>query len=140
MHFPLFGLVSPFCTNLRVLETRHVIKTEGYEDSSLADDIESGFDLVGDAPKSSVLPAKVVPASISKHDLGRHAEKANVALRYMTRSCGDSSLDIQLWERTIQEVDKGWLVGPLCWDELPSNASVSRRFPLPQSGESETYR
>ena len=80
MHFPLFGLVSPFCTNLRVLETRHVIKTEGYEDSSLADDIESGFDLVGDAPKSSVLPAKVVPASISKHDLGRHAEKANVAL------------------------------------------------------------
>ena len=31
--------------------------------SSLADDIESGFDLVGDAPKSSVLPAKVVPAS-----------------------------------------------------------------------------
>jgi len=118
-----------------VLETRHVIKTEGYEDSSLADDIESGFDLVGDAPKSSVLPAKVVPASISKHDLGRHAEKANVALRYMTRSCGDSSLDIQLWERTIQEVDKGWLVGPLCWDELPSNASVSRRFPLPQSGK-----
>ena len=53
----------------RILESkglafmRHVIKTEGYEDSSLADDIESGFDLVGDAPKSSVLPAKVVPAS-----------------------------------------------------------------------------
>ena len=125
----------------RILESkrlefmRHVIKTEGYEDASLADDIEKGFDLVGDAPKSFVLPSKVVPASISKHDLGRHAERANVALRYMTRSCGDSSLDAQLWERTMHEVDKGWLVGPLCWEELPSSSSVSRRFPLPQSGK-----
>ena len=58
-----------------------------------------------------------------------------MALRYMTRSSGDSSLDKQLWERTIQEVERGWLVGPLCWDELPTNASVSIRFPLPQSGK-----
>ena len=31
------------------------------------------------------------------------------------------------------EVERGWLLGPLDWSELPSNATVSRRFPISQS-------
>ena len=83
----------------RVAFMRYVIEAEGYDDRSLADDLERGFDLVGDTPKSSVLPAKLVPATISQQDLGKHASKANKALRYMTRSCGNDSLDKQLWDK-----------------------------------------
>ena len=119
----------------RISFMRYVIETESYDDRSLADDLESGFDLVGDTPKSSVLPVKLVPATISQQDLCEHASKTNRALQYMTRSCGDESLDKQLGDKTVSEVDKGWMVGLLQWDDLPNDSSVSRRFPLEQSGK-----
>eukprot|EP00435_Cladocopium_sp_Y103_P035488 s3870_g9.t1 len=119
----------------RIALMRHLIKQEGYDDHTLADDIELGFELVGDSPASSVLPPKLNPATISKEDLGRHADKANKALRHMTRSCGDVELDKSLWTKTLSEVEKGWLRGPLAWEDLPSGSTVSRRFPLSQSGK-----
>ena len=54
-------------------------------------------------------------------------------LRYMTRSSGDALLDDKLWERTQTEVQRGWLEGPLNWEDLPEGAAVSRRFPISQS-------
>ena len=119
----------------RIAFMRFVIESEGYDDKNLADDLEKGFSLVGEAPKSSVLPAKPVPATISQTDLALHSAKANTALRYMTRSSGDEELDVQLWEKTMSEVERGWMKGPLDWDTLPQGASVSRRFPLAQTGK-----
>ena len=119
----------------RIALMRHLIQQEGYDDSTLADDIELGFDLVGDSPTSSVLPSKLVPATISKEDLPRHSERANKALRYMTRSSGDPELDQGLWDKTQLEVERGWLRGPLSWEDLPEGSAVSRRFPLSQSGK-----
>ena len=119
----------------RIALMRHLIKQEGYDDTTLADDIELGFDLVGDSPTSSVLPSKLVPATISKEDLLRHSEKGNKALRYMTRSSGDPNLDQGLWDKTQLEVERGWLRGPIPWDDLPNGSAVSRRFPLAQSGK-----
>ena len=119
----------------RVALMRHLIRQEGYDDHTLADDIEFGFSLVGDCPKSSVLPSKLVPATISEDDLRRHSAKASKALRYMTRSSGDVELDAGLWTKTMTEVEKGWLIGPIPWETLPVGAAVSRRFPLSQAGK-----
>lgn len=119
----------------RISLMRYLIKQEGYDDHTLADDVELGFNLVGDSPTSSVLPPKLVPATISKDDLHRHSDKASKALRYMTRSSGDPDLDQGLWSKTLAEVEQGWLRGPLSWDDLPVGAAVSRRFPLSQSGK-----
>ena len=41
-----------------------------------------------------------------------NSHKANLALRYMTRSSGDLELDEKLWAKTVSEVDKGWMLGP----------------------------
>ena len=119
----------------RIALMRHIIEHEGYDDRTLADDLEHGFELVGDSPTSTVLPPKLVAATISQEDLQRHSDKASKALRYMTRSCGDPDLDRGLWEKTMAEVEKGWLVGPLDWGQLPEGAAVSRRFPLSQAGK-----
>ena len=116
----------------RIALMRHL---KGYDDHTLADDIGRGFSLVGDRPMSSVLPPKLVPATISEEDLHRHSDKASKALRYMTRSSGDDELDQGLWTKILSEVDEGWMLGPLPWDDLPMGAAVSRRFPLPQSGK-----
>ena len=112
---------------------KHVIISEGYEDVGLADDLISGFSLVGDAPKSHVLPQKMTPSTLSTADLKSNASKANKALRYMTRSSGDVELDQKLWDRTQIELQRGWLLGPLRWEHLPETAVVSRRFPISQS-------
>ena len=125
----------------RILESkrlclmRHIINEEKYDDAELASDLENGFSLVGDVPRSHVLPEKLLPATMSTVDLSRNAKKANVALRYMTRSSGSEELDQKLWDKTQQEVEKGWLSGPLDWDSLPDDATVSRRFPLDQAGK-----
>ena len=79
------------------------------------------------------------PATISKEDFHRHSDKASKALRYMTRSSGDDELDQGLWTKTLAEVDKGWMRGPLPWDDLPMGAAVSRRFPPLPVRESEAY-
>ena len=117
----------------RLLLMKHVIINEGYDDVGLADDLISGFSLVGDAPKSHVLPQKMTPSTLSTADLKSNASKANKALRFMTRSSGDAELDQKLWDRTQVELQRGWLLGPLRWEDLPETAVVSRRFPISQS-------
>ena len=121
--------------NKRILLMKYIINHEGYEDHSLAEDVQNGFSLVGEVPKSNVLPKKLLPAAISEIDLQYNSQRANVALRYMTRSSGDSSLDDRLWEKTEAEVEKGWLLGPLPWDDLRPGDTVSRRFPIEQGGK-----
>ncbi|CAE6929570.1 unnamed protein product [Symbiodinium sp. CCMP2592] len=107
-----------------------IIASEGYEDVSLASDIRSGFDLVGTSPVSNVLPGKVSPASLHPDDVSAAAGRANEALRMSLGSSGDHATDLKLWEKTMQEVDRGWLVGPYGWDDLPDGYVVSHRFPL----------
>ena len=117
----------------RLLLMKHIIQQEGYDDVSLADDMINGFSLVGEVPRSNVLPHKTSPACLSTSDLKSNANRANKALRYMTWSSRDDSLDEKLWERTQTEVQRGWLEGPLNWEDLPEGAAVSRRFPISQS-------
>eukprot|EP00434_Breviolum_minutum_P014069 symbB.v1.2.012406.t1/scaffold831.1/size159220/2 len=117
----------------RLLLMKHIITSEGYDDVGLADDLISGFSLVGEVPRSHVLPQKMTPSTLRTADLKSNASKANQALRYMTRSSGDADLDIKLWDRTQVELSRGWLLGPLSWDQLPDSAVVSRRFPINQS-------
>ena len=113
----------------KLLLMKHIIDAEGYDDRTLVDDVSNGFALVGEVPKSNVLPRKLIPAAISEQELHATAHKANLALRYMTRSSGDLELDQKLWTKTVSEVDKGWMLGPLTWDVLGSGDTVSRRFP-----------
>ena len=65
---------------------RRIIQDDGHDDRELAVDLEQGFSLVGEVPRSQVLPEKLLPASMTTVDLARNASKSNVALRYMTRS------------------------------------------------------
>ena len=69
------------------------------------------------------------PVSITQH---WGAEKARQAVKFTTRSSGSHEQDVALWVKTLQEVEKGWLEGPIQWDRLSGGAVVSRRFPLQQ--------
>ena len=77
----------------RLCLMRHIIQEEQYEDRDLALDLEKWFSLVGEVPRSNVIPEKQLPAPITTRDLTQNAKKANLALRYMTRSSGSEDLD-----------------------------------------------
>ena len=66
---------------------------------------------MGEVPRPHILPAKLLPATLSTTDLTVQSKKSNVVLRYMTRSSGSAELDDKLWERTLLEAERGWLVG-----------------------------
>ena len=105
-----------------------IIAAEGYEDVNLARDIQSGLDLVGKSPVSNVLPGKVTPATLHPDDLIAAASRSNEAVQTSLGSSGDVDRDLQLWDKTLQEVEKGWLIGPYDWDSLPADHVVSHRF------------
>ncbi|CAE7654078.1 unnamed protein product [Symbiodinium sp. CCMP2592] len=88
-----------------------IIASEGYEDVNLASDIRSGKDI----------------ACVER---AAWESPANEALRMSLGSSGDHATDLKLWEKTMQEVERGWLVGPYAWDDLPAGYVVSHRFPL----------
>ena len=119
----------------RLALLKSIILDEHYPDEMLADDVARGFDLVGKIPASGTLPQKFSPSSLTIADLHSAAPSARKALKMMTRSCGDHNMDLQLWEKTQVELEKGWIVGPFDWDTLPSTAVVSRRFPIEQGGK-----
>ena len=109
-----------------------IIDTEGFPDVSLA---ERGFDLVGSMPLSHHLPPKFKPAAIPVGALAGGAKRAREAIRCSTKSSGDPTMDQALWDKTITETEKGWLVGPIDWDDLVGDEVVSKRFPIQQGAK-----
>lgn len=114
---------------------RWIIRDTGYYDVNLAEDVIAGFSLVGDVPKSHLLPSKFVPAQLAVEDLHAQSKRSNIAIRQMTRPSGSLETDAQLWDKTPSEADAGWLTGPHSWQSLDADAAVSRRFPLVQSSK-----
>ena len=46
----------------------------------------------------------------------------------MVKSSGDADLDSQLYAATMKEVSKGFLVGPINPEDLPTGSTLTRRF------------
>ena len=115
---------------------RKILVDHGYPDVQIVDDMAAGFELVGEAPSSSgVLPPKFTPADLHVDEVSAGASMAREACRLSTNSSGCEETDSALWSKTLEEKDKGWLVGPLDWNDLDTDTVVSRRFPLRQGSK-----
>ena len=120
----------------RLALMRKILVDHAYPDVKIVDDMAAGFDLVGEAPSSSgILPPKFTPADLHVDELAAGATMAREACRLSTKSSGCDETDSVLWLKTLEERDKGWLVGPLEWKSLSADTVVSRRFPLKQGSK-----
>ena len=90
---------------------------------------------IGSVPEFSTHKAAQHFTTLAVSELEEHAAMGRSAVRYSTVSSGDEALDVELWKKTNAEVEKGWFVGPLSWDDLPETAVVSKRFPLMQGSK-----
>ena len=117
----------------RLLLFKEILVDLEYDDMEVVDEIISGGSLVGPVPVTDVLDAKRKPARISVDVLDELRDQCNHAVLSRAVSCGDTELDKELWAKTLEEVDKGHLLGPYGVDQLPAGAFVNNRFPIKQA-------
>lgn len=56
-----------------------------------------------------MLPQDFQPATLTSQDLELHSESSNKAIIFSTKSSGDEAVNLELWKKTQEEVEKGWL-------------------------------
>ena len=112
----------------RILLLRQLIADSGHSDLSLPDDLARGFDLTGKLPPSSFFADKFHPASLPCASLRGVADRARDILISSAKSSGDHDMDVALYEATLKERDKGFLVGPVDPSALRAGSTITRRF------------
>ena len=116
--------------NKRILLFKEMLEAAHYPDKAVADDMASGFNLVGHLELPAGWAPDFRPASISAADLAALSRDGNQQI--IRDVASSSSFTEELWQKSMEEVAKGWSEGPFSFDELPEGAIVSKRFAIQQ--------
>eukprot|EP00439_Symbiodinium_sp_Y106_P008400 s14078_g1.t1 len=112
-----------------------MLEDVGYDDVEVVNEFISGATLTGGVPVTGVLDVNLKPARIELEQLMEISEQVTEQIFARTVSSGDIEVDKLLWEKTLEEVDRGHLSGPYQTDALPHGCLVNSRFPIIQGGK-----
>eukprot|EP00435_Cladocopium_sp_Y103_P058991 s976_g21.t1 len=90
-----------------------MLEATGFPDMGVVSGLQQGADLTGEVPITNMLPGKFDPALISEKELCANAKRLRRLAENDMGGSGDSFIDETVWSKTLEEVEKGWLVGPL---------------------------
>ena len=79
-----------------------------------------------------ILPFKFTPALLTPDALGTQSKFRRQQILGDCKGSGDTEVDAEVWRQTLEERDKGWLIGPIPESEVPEAAPISKRFGLRQ--------
>ena len=116
----------------RLLVFREMLAELDYPDLGVFDEIACGTGLAGSVPDSGLFEKVFRPCEITEEQLKSGAEHNRKSIFYSCRGSGDQDVDKVVYEKTIEEVNSGWLRGPFEISSLPSDAIINRRFGLKQ--------
>ena len=134
---PVKGILAP----KRLLLWREMLTHYGYPDCEVFDEVVRGFELSGTVEHVPCFDPCFKPAKITEAELEGSAFASCQSLLGSVRSSGDAFIDSEVFAKTQDEVNCGWLEGPFEPSELPPNAVVSRRFGIKQgAGEKVKVR
>ena len=111
-----------------------LLEEAGHEDTGLVEDIKRGFDLTG-ADQTGVFNQKFRPASMACEDLRKVSNLSRDVLLESVQSSGDKEIDLSLFTATVNEVEKGFIKGPISKEELPVGSTLTKRFPVKQKNK-----
>jgi len=117
----------------QTLLLKEMLSDVNYPDTDVADLLVAGAELGGWLPETEVFQKKVKVPTLSVGQLKSVAKINLAAALTKVSSSSDPDMDRQVWSATLEEVDKGWIEGPVSTDQLPDDAVVSRRFGIRQS-------
>ena len=109
---------------------REILRDLEYPDLGVVDEMLGGVVLTGQTPCTNIFPAAFKPAKHTDRDLEANAESEQKRILGAIKSQGH--LDILLEEKVDEEVELGWLSEPVDLKDIPSTASISRRFAIEQ--------
>ncbi|CAE7203434.1 unnamed protein product [Symbiodinium sp. CCMP2592] len=124
--------VRPILAPKRLLLFKSLLQEYGYPDLDAFNELVSGVSLTGDAPHTGIFNAAERHASMSEAELKAKAKVIQQEVLGKVTSQG-SEIDAIVKQKTAEEVQKGWLVGPFEIEDLPEHAIISKRFGLPQA-------
>eukprot|EP00434_Breviolum_minutum_P031926 symbB.v1.2.028233.t1/scaffold2972.1/size66174/2 len=114
----------------RFLVLKEILMDMDYP-SGVVQEMMDGFDLIGNCGGGSALVPDFQPATLTARDLEIHSEQNNKAIMHSTKSSGTPEVDSELWRKTLEEEEKGWLKR---LKAIPHDGGrVSRRFAVVQS-------
>ena len=115
----------------KILLWKSLLEEYNYPDLPVVDELIEGTKLTGETDTTGLWPAKFIPSTISE------AELLEVSVRERDAVCAKvksvpSETDETVWNKTLDEVSKGWLQGPFEPTNVPSEYPLSRRFGVVQ--------
>lgn len=98
----------------RLLETK-------FPDLEVVDELKLGSNLTGQVPATNMMPGKFTSALATVEELHDHARRVRPMLDRESLGSGDSSIDAVVWKKTMEEVERCWLLGPWQKCEVPDD-------------------
>ncbi|CAE7255146.1 unnamed protein product [Symbiodinium sp. CCMP2592] len=115
----------------KILLFKEMVNAYELNDAEAHKLLEEGVDLTGEIPMSNDLPKRYTPATIHESELEALAPVLKDAA--LSRALGAAEgLSKEVWEKTITEVSRGWLKGPMEPDDADAPSVVSNRFGVKQ--------
>ena len=113
-------------------------KDAGVDDPLLVRHLLQGIQLVGETVDSKEFPAQRKEAHLSVEQVMRAARWTRQAAKAKTKKENQDELEKKVWEKSEEEIHKGWLRGPFTDEQLKKELGplyvVSRRFGIHQHG------
>lgn len=137
LHRAMERKVASIMKPKRVLLLKKIAESFEWVDESVFNEMVEGFMLTGMPNPSGLFPTEVNVPSMTPDQLD---DQYSVLKPIIWKSIETSKPDKDVWDATMIEAEeKGWLEGPLRWDELerrfPEGWAPVRRFGIVQSGK-----
>ena len=124
--------VARAVSSKRILLFEEILKSTSFPDMDVVNELKQGAELTGTVDETGMLPGKFIPALSTVEELRANAARIRPKIISEATGSGDSHIDSVVWTKTLEEVEKGWLLGPLQQCEVPDSHPISRRFGLLQ--------
>ena len=115
----------------RLLLWKELMARYSYPDTGVFDLITSGVSLTGEVENSGLFNSVNKPATLSVQQLREEADNITDETLAQVRP-QSPEIDQTVLRKTLQEVENGWLTGPIPRHLVPPGSVVCRRFGLCQ--------
>ena len=139
LHAAMHPDVEGVMKSKRLFLFREMMRASGFPKADLLlHHMCVGFPVVGEMPTTGIFPLRRREASRSIEDLWRSSRSAREHILRSVVASTDAQLDRAVYNETIAEIARGWLVGPIEVQDLDSEFPLwlpARRFGLQQGSK-----
>ena len=125
-------LVAKVVANKKLLLFQEILKEIEFPDLDVVDEMVCGADLTGDVPLTGLLPPKFVPPMLDESSLSHQSKLLRQGKSDHASSSGVREVDLEVWRKTLEEVELSWMEGPFELSSIPETSPITRRFGLQQ--------